>query len=294
MNKLVNYFLRKNGGKPDAPGSMSSSSGGGGGSPTASPSASLNDSTSSLPEVTPEERSEIFQTLRKTRGSHATQALISRLKEEDRLVQAIGADRQTLESAAVAPTTSESSDSDADDGGGDFSTMRVLPDSDEWSTMRMLPDCPSSIGSTGSSGSIGSEDASSAPKRSGSVERVGLVNRPTKADKKKKSSLSRAGEKRGSSSAMGSSGAAGKKRGTVGSSVSQPPASDEPPAFMSAFREPEEWELNILALEKGEAREGMGNPNSAFKRWKKERPSVPSMLLKGPTDEVVAASSPSS
>lgn len=42
----------------------------------------------------------------------------------------------------------------------------------------------------------------------------------------------------------------------------------------SAFREPENWEKHILALETGEWPDAMIQ-NGAFKRWKKERPQMP-------------------
>ena len=51
------------------------------------------------------------------------------------------------------------------------------------------------------------------------------------------------------------------------------------PGLGNLFREPESWEKHILALEKGEWTEGMGQ-NGAFKRWKKERPSMPSVYLR--------------
>uniref|UniRef100_A0A7S4M6M5 Uncharacterized protein n=1 Tax=Vannella robusta TaxID=1487602 RepID=A0A7S4M6M5_9EUKA len=51
------------------------------------------------------------------------------------------------------------------------------------------------------------------------------------------------------------------------------------PDLANFFREPESWEKHILALEKGEWTEGM-EQNGAFKRWKKERPSMPSIYLR--------------
>jgi hypothetical protein len=305
MNKLVNYFLRKNVAPVNKPslnssddnnnnnnnngsssnlGSSTSLSSSMSLAPTSSPpsSPSLSDSTSSLPEFTAEERTEIYMTLRKTKGSHATQILLSRLKQEEKMAAAIGVDANILDS----PTTSASSSraaaggaSDDDEEGadeGDYSTMRVLPSSDEWSTMRVLPDCepPASDETDFSTCRIVDDDKLQQPKRSGSVERVGLVNRPTK----KKSSIR---DKKGSAKRVRDSKMSSSSSSSFVTPTSSMGAStDAPPAFLSAFREPEEWELNILALEKGEAREGMGNPNSAFKRWKKDRPSVPSMLLR--------------
>jgi len=51
------------------------------------------------------------------------------------------------------------------------------------------------------------------------------------------------------------------------------------PDFSQMFREPENWEKHILALEKGEWTQGM-EQNGAFKRWKKERPAMPSIYLR--------------
>lgn len=56
------------------------------------------------------------------------------------------------------------------------------------------------------------------------------------------------------------------------------------PNFSQMFREPENWEKHILALEKGEWTQGM-EQNGAFKRWKKERPAMPSIYLKASNDE---------
>lgn len=51
------------------------------------------------------------------------------------------------------------------------------------------------------------------------------------------------------------------------------------PDFANMFREPEEWEKYILALEKGEWVDGMAE-KGAFKRWKKERPHMPSAYIR--------------
>jgi hypothetical protein len=51
------------------------------------------------------------------------------------------------------------------------------------------------------------------------------------------------------------------------------------PDFSKMMREPENWEKHILALEKGEWTNGM-EQNGAFKRWKKERPPVPSIYMR--------------
>jgi hypothetical protein len=57
------------------------------------------------------------------------------------------------------------------------------------------------------------------------------------------------------------------------------PESQSAPDFKHMFREPEEWEKHILAFEKGEWVEGMGN--GAFNRWKpKNRKPVPSAYMK--------------
>ena len=51
------------------------------------------------------------------------------------------------------------------------------------------------------------------------------------------------------------------------------------PDFSNMFREPEEWEKYILALEKGEWVDGMAE-KGAFKRWQKNRPAMPSAYLR--------------
>merc|ERR1712137_1489980 len=56
--------------------------------------------------------------------------------------------------------------------------------------------------------------------------------------------------------------------------------SQSAPDFSQMFREPENWEKHILALEKGEWTQGM-EQNGAFKRWKKERPAMPSIYIRG-------------
>lgn len=47
---------------------------------------------------------------------------------------------------------------------------------------------------------------------------------------------------------------------------------------MAAYREPEEWEKNIIALEKGEWGEALSV--DAFKRWNKQRPRLPSFRIR--------------
>ena len=58
-----------------------------------------------------------------------------------------------------------------------------------------------------------------------------------------------------------------------------PKVSQSAPDFSQMFREPESWEKHILALEKGEWTQGM-EQNGAFKRWKKERPAMPSIYIR--------------
>ena len=70
------------------------------------------------------------------------------------------------------------------------------------------------------------------------------------------------------------------RMGNEGGSSKQ---SESAPDFSKMFREPEDWEKYILALEKGEWAPGM-EQNGAFKRWKKERPSMPSIYLKSSTE----------
>lgn len=64
----------------------------------------------------------------------------------------------------------------------------------------------------------------------------------------------------------------------LGSSTESSPSNSNP-NFANMFREPEDWEKCILALEKGEWTDEMQN-KGAFKRWKKERPAMPSTLMK--------------
>lgn len=72
-----------------------------------------------------------------------------------------------------------------------------------------------------------------------------------------------------------------KKYLTASRSSTEPNSSA--PDFKKMIREPEDWEKHILALEKGEFTDGMLQ-NGAFKRWKKERPSVPSIYLRESSD----------
>jgi len=50
------------------------------------------------------------------------------------------------------------------------------------------------------------------------------------------------------------------------------PAAQAVPAAFLQYREPEDWELNLLSLEKGEWGEHMSD--EAFRRWRKDRPSL--------------------
>mmetsp|Transcript_772 Transcript_772/g.2787 ORF Transcript_772/g.2787 Transcript_772/m.2787 type:complete len:244 (-) Transcript_772:257-988(-) len=70
-----------------------------------------------------------------------------------------------------------------------------------------------------------------------------------------------------------------KRKGSSGSSGSDVAASNSAPDFSNMFREPEDWEKCILSLEKGEWTDQMES-KGAFKRWKKERPAMPSAYLK--------------
>lgn len=56
----------------------------------------------------------------------------------------------------------------------------------------------------------------------------------------------------------------------------------EKPMDFKQYREPENWEKCILSLEKGEWTEEMAE-NACFKRWKKERPAMPSLYIKNST-----------
>lgn len=60
---------------------------------------------------------------------------------------------------------------------------------------------------------------------------------------------------------------------------------EEIKAFLK-IKEPELWERNILKLEKGEWDEDM--PDEAFKRWKKERPTILTGQLFGRTTSAPA------
>lgn len=66
-----------------------------------------------------------------------------------------------------------------------------------------------------------------------------------------------------------------KKKGSGGGAA----ATSSAPDFSNMFREPEDWEKCILSLEKGEWTDQMES-KGAFKRWKKERPAMPSAYLK--------------
>jgi len=57
----------------------------------------------------------------------------------------------------------------------------------------------------------------------------------------------------------------------------------ESPQWMAAFREPEEWELSILALEKGEWIPEMDKNADAFRKYKKERKQVGNLFAPAPS-----------
>ena len=73
---------------------------------------------------------------------------------------------------------------------------------------------------------------------------------------------------------------------------SSPSGSPFPGRKLGAFREPEEWEKNIISLEKGEWSEGMGG--DAFRRWNKQRPRMPSFRIRQTSADATTPSSASS
>lgn len=243
------------------------------------------------PRFSPEEKEEIYATLRRTKDSRATVVLLNKMTEDALLQEEFKDVQQVVDIPAVEDTDS-SVDDEADDGCDQFGTMRIIPSSPrqeragdgaasepedgamDFSTCRFIPDAECDASSTQSDpgGTFNYTPTRTSSKKSGSAiqedRRQGLKNRPGKKPKKAsvRDKKKRDKKRKGANTIDGSPGKVAKE--------------EEAPSFLAAYRAPEEWELNILALEKGEARDGMME-NGAFKRWnKKERPSMPSMLLK--------------
>lgn len=66
--------------------------------------------------------------------------------------------------------------------------------------------------------------------------------------------------------------------------ASAEPVAAAAPVKSRFYREPDQWEKNIIALEKGEWSEGMGA--DAFRRWNKQRPRMPSFRHLSPFEDV--------
>eukprot|EP01094_Clydonella_sp_ATCC50884_P006577 TRINITY_DN1579_c0_g1_i1.p1 TRINITY_DN1579_c0_g1~~TRINITY_DN1579_c0_g1_i1.p1 ORF type:complete len:298 (-),score=129.26 TRINITY_DN1579_c0_g1_i1:398-1291(-) len=256
------------------------------------------------PRFTPEEKEEIYATLRRAKDSRATVVLLNKMTEDEVLQQEFKDVKEVVE--VVEADTDSTASVDEEEEGDQFGTMRFIPSSPraeraastdtadtadgeedgeegamDFSTCRYIPEDEASGGEGGSCGSEGSGTFNFTPTRTTSKKgsgikedrRQGLKNRPGKKPKKASVRERKKKDK--------------KQRKAVATIDGSPVGGEESPSFLSAYRAPEEWELNILALEKGEARAEMMD-NGAFKRWnKKERPSMPSMLLKMDSTEPI-------